>query len=72
MPSLIEILKDPNYINANDATKKAIFDKFSVRDVNFTGANAATQDAIRQRFGVMPPVETVFSGKPELKVPELV
>ena len=64
MPSLTEILKDPNYTNANEATKKAIFDKYSAQDVNFTGANAETQNAIRSRFGVMPPVETVFSGKP--------
>lgn len=61
MPSLSEILKDPNYINANDATKQAIFNKYSALDPNFTNANAATQDAIRQRFGVMvaePPVPT--------------
>ena len=64
MPSLTEILKDPNYTNANEATKKAIFDKYSAQDVNFTGANAETQNAIRSRFGVMPSVETVFSGKP--------
>ena len=53
MPSLSEILKDPNYLNANDATKQAIFNKYSALDSNFANANAATQDAIRQRFGVM-------------------
>ncbi len=52
MADLSTILKDPNYINANDATKRAIFDKYSAQDTNFTNANAATQDAIRQRFGV--------------------
>lgn len=52
MPSLSEILQDPNYVNANQATKQAIFDKYSAVDENFTGANAATQDAIRQKFGV--------------------
>jgi len=52
MPSLSEILQDPNYVSANEATKQAIFDKYSATDANFTGANAATQDAIRQRFGV--------------------
>lgn len=52
MPSLSEILKDPNYVNANEATKQAIFDKYSALDENFTNANAATQDAIRQKFGV--------------------
>lgn len=53
MPSLLEILKDPNYINANEATKQAIFNKYSALDPNFANANAATQDAIRQKFGVM-------------------
>jgi hypothetical protein len=53
MPSLIEILNDPNYINANPATKKAIFDKYSVQDQNYTGANDATKNAIRQKFGVI-------------------
>jgi hypothetical protein len=53
MPSLIEILKDPNYVNANEATKRAIFDKYSAQDQNYTGANEATKDAIRQKFGVI-------------------
>ena len=52
MPTLLEILNDPNYINANDATKKAIFDRYAPQDQNYTGANEATQFAIRQRFGV--------------------
>ena len=52
MPSLIEILKDPNYINANPATKEAIFNKYAPQDENYTGANEATQQAIRQRFGL--------------------
>ena len=53
MPSLLEILKDPNYVNANEATKRAIFDKYSVQDQNYSGANEATKDAIRQKFGVV-------------------
>ena len=53
MPSLTEILQDPNYVNANEATKRAIFDKYSAQDQNFTGANDATKDAIRQKFGVV-------------------
>jgi hypothetical protein len=53
MPSLSEILQDPNYVNANEATKRAIFDKYSAQDQNFTSANEATKDAIRQRFGVL-------------------
>jgi len=50
----MEILNDPNYVNANEATKQAIFNKYSALDTNFTKANEATQDAIRQKFGVMP------------------
>ena len=52
MPTLQEILQDQNYINANPATKKAIFDRWSALDTNYTGANQATQQAIRSRFGV--------------------
>lgn len=52
MASLASILNDPNYINANEATKRAIFDRWSALDQNYTGANEATQRAIRQRFGV--------------------
>ncbi len=58
MPSLTEILKDPNYVNANEATKRAIFNKYSAQDQNFAGANDATKNAIRQRFGIIEaPVE---------------
>lgn len=59
MPSLQEILQDPNYVNANEATKQAIFNKYSAGDVNFTGANEATQDAIRQKFGVGIPLAEI-------------
>jgi hypothetical protein len=52
MASLAEILKDPNYINANGATKAAIFDKFSVNDLNYANANDATKSAIRTKFGL--------------------
>ena len=52
MATLASILADPNYVNANEPTKRAIFDKFSAEDPNFVNANPATQDAIRQRFGV--------------------
>jgi hypothetical protein len=52
MADLASILTDPNYVNANEATKRAIFDKFSAQDTNFTSANAATQEAIRVKFGV--------------------
>ena len=52
MPTLSEILRDPNYINANEATKRAIFERHAPLDQNYAGANQATQFAIRQRFGV--------------------
>ena len=54
MAGLAEVLNDPNYVNANAATKAAIFDKFSASDTNFTGANPETQAAIRTRFGLTP------------------
>jgi len=59
MPSLLEILNDPNYTGANLATKQAIFDRWSAMDDNYTGANEATKQAIRARFGlgVAAPVE---------------
>jgi hypothetical protein len=59
MANLASILTDPNYVNANEATKRAIFDKFSAQDPNFTNANPATQAAIRQRFGVQQPSSPV-------------
>ena len=52
MPSLREILDDPNYVNANPATKAAIFDRWSTKDKNYTSANDATKAAIRERFGI--------------------
>ena len=55
MPSLREILDDPNYVNANPATKAAIFDKWAPKDDNYAKANDATKFAIRERFGVSAP-----------------
>jgi hypothetical protein len=52
MASLSQILADPNYVNANAATKAAIFDKYAPLDPNFANANAATQTAIRSKFGI--------------------
>jgi hypothetical protein len=52
MPTLQEILRDPNFVNANPATKQAIFDRWAPQDPNYSGANGATQQAIRERFGV--------------------
>ncbi len=50
--TLSELQADPNYVNANAATKRAIFDKFSANDPNYASANDATKAAIRQKFGV--------------------
>ena len=52
MAGLQDILSDPNYINANAATKAAIFDKFAPLDPNFANANPETQGAIRAKFGL--------------------
>jgi hypothetical protein len=52
MSKLLEILNDPNYQNANLATKQAIFDKYAVQDDSYTSANDATKNAIRQKFGL--------------------
>ena len=54
MASASEILNSPDFINANQATKEAIFEKHVANDSDFKNASAATQDAIRQRFGVNP------------------
>ena len=61
MAALQDILSDPNYVNANAATKAAIFDKFAPLDPNFANANFETQGAIRTKFGLgalEQPVET--------------
>lgn len=50
--SLTDIVKDPNYIHANDETKQAIFDKHSASDPNYTNANDETKQAIREKFGL--------------------
>lgn len=50
--SLLEIQNDPDYVNANAATKQAIFDAYSKDDPDYTGANPATQNAIRESFGL--------------------
>lgn len=64
MPTLLEIYNDPNYQNANEATKRAIFEKYSGKDANYTSANDATKAAIRQKFGIADAEEL------ELKRPE--
>jgi hypothetical protein len=52
MVNASEILKSPDYINANAATKLAIFEKHVASDENYTNANPQTQRAIRAKFGV--------------------
>lgn len=61
---LAEIIQDPNYVNANEATKRAIFDKYAPLDPNFSKANAATQEAIRVKFGVAQPRAAESEGMP--------
>jgi hypothetical protein len=56
MAGLQDILSDPNYVNANAATKAAIFDKFAPLDPNYANANPETQGAIRSKFGLSAPV----------------
>jgi hypothetical protein len=62
--TLADVLKDPNYVNANAATKAAIFDKFSANDPNYANANDATKSAIRTKFGLAAPVAEIESEIP--------
>jgi len=55
MASLQDILNDPNYTSANEATKRAIFERWAPQDPNYAQANPATQAAIRARFGLQEP-----------------
>jgi hypothetical protein len=55
MPTLQEVIADPNYVNANFATKQAIFNKYASQDPNYSQANDATRFAIRQKYGVETP-----------------
>jgi hypothetical protein len=68
MASLAEIIDDPNYVNANPATKKAIFDRYAPQDPNYSKANAATQEAIRIKFGVAQPRAAEPEGMPGPRV----
>lgn len=52
MPSPLDILTDPNYVNANPATKRAIFERKVATLPEYRSANAATQADIRRRFNV--------------------
>lgn len=46
-----QILKDPDFINANPATKQAIFARHVENDPDYKSADDATKSAIRSRFG---------------------
>lgn len=50
-----EILNDPDFINANPATKQAIFAHHVENHPDYTSANDATKAAIRARFGFEAP-----------------
>ena len=62
--SLTEIIKDPNYVNANPETQRAIFEKYAPLDPNYSNANAATQEAIRSKFGLTQPKFTPREATP--------
>jgi len=47
-----KILNDPNYVNANLATKQAIFSKHVASSSDYKNANAATKAAIQARYGL--------------------
>ena len=53
MADASEILKDPAYINANEATKRAIFDKHIASDSAYAEANEPTRLAIQKKFGLV-------------------
>jgi hypothetical protein len=69
MADLAAILKDPNYVNANPATKQAIFDKFAPQDPNFVNANPETQLAIRSKFGLTPVESGIPAGRTVSQIP---
>jgi hypothetical protein len=57
MPNPLDILKDPNYVKANTATKQAIFDRRVATLPEYRNANSATQADIRRRFNIETPKE---------------
>ena len=69
MASAADILADPNYVNANEATKRAIFEKHIVADPAYADANDATKVAIQKRFGVVPSPHEMTAGEAFMQVP---
>jgi hypothetical protein len=64
MASAAELLSSPDYLQANPATKQAIFDKHIAADAAYVSANPATQEAIRQRFGLGAPAAPPATAPP--------
>jgi len=52
MAGALDILKDPNYVKANTATKQAIFNARVATLPEYRSANPATQADIRRRFNI--------------------
>jgi len=49
---LKDLLDNPDYVNANTATRKAIFEKYSKDNADYVNANDDTRKAIHERFGL--------------------
>jgi hypothetical protein len=57
-PRTLESIRlDPDYINANDATKRAIFERWAPTDPSYVAADESMRRAIRQRFGIGEPAQ---------------
>lgn len=52
MANPLDILNDPNYTNANQATKQAIFNKHVANNPAYANANSATKAAIQSKYGL--------------------
>jgi hypothetical protein len=66
------ITADPEFINANPATKAAIFDKYALQDPDIAGANPATQQAIKEKltgFATTPEGAVVGRAETKAKLP---
>jgi hypothetical protein len=66
MATAAEILNDPNYINANPATKRAIFERRIATLPEYSNANPATQKQIQTRFGVFAAAKAAPAPGPEV------
>lgn len=66
MATASEILNDPNYVNANPATKRAIFERRIATLPEYRNANPATQKQIQTRFGVSAAAKAAPAPGPEV------